>query len=862
MEILVNFLDFRSKASRISRMTKKSSSPKRSASRSPRRRNRRKKKKRSPRLRPPKFTTRKSPRGKMNRIDEEQSSFGSRGDEWSRSDSPLGKNKKPLFNYSPEAIISCKMIQPPAKWRTDSPQRPVVHSPHPIPLSSQSEDGGSSSHGYTPSGSRHQQGYQRSPPSTIIQNPAPYSHQTYNMPYQPPMTHSRYNPQKYTPYQQPYQYHPHPGRSMPRPQSPLTPTSPSATSTGREQEFQRSPVNVSDWTPTMEAPFLQKPQQPVTSERYFAPTPATRPVRLPINRPRNRLRPRLFRRRKQVAVRGNECYANPPASYYEGDQYVSAHDRTCPYSRYNLSKCTKTNCDPSEMLGRCSTACHACGPRCSEHCNHVRSPRRRRRIKKCPGPPGYLEAPVQQYPQPEPQPVAPQADRACQYSPLTGMCEPPFVPALSIKDTSEMNISTRSCEDYNCPKAACNPPNPFQPTFSSNSLGSSDGDKCDAGCQRSCNSNVANQHPCPAAFGTNSVATSALKCDTSCQNSCNDNVSKHSVGVATSPVSHHSTGTGVSVPVSIGVPSQKSCDDTTCSAGGIKFQLTQPELIEQPTEIFDMSNPQNIQGGFSPPQSLYSSPKTLAASSARSILSLYDQTQPEVYGGYMYYPDQGGVVQSHIPIVEAGQYRDNKASYLRSNLSQRTLEGNASMAQTAPGIFETQTETRSTPRSLAMTGTNSQPSNQNLFTPQYHTPSYQLPTSGFQDLKNTGVQCDPAQSGQQPVVMRDALIQNSECEEGDCYCTDGMEGGDIKFSKGTSPMSRPQQWNSAERPAGGRKCLCHIKIGLGSPKARVRTAKHRPAIRKRPVWRHGMRDEPNRPRKDLYSIGSKFNKKS
>ena len=174
--------------------------------------------------------------------------------------------------------------------------------------------------------------------------------------------------------------------------------------------------------------------------------------------PRRPLRKRLAPRTPKVQkTSGNECYHNPPSSYHEGDQYVSAHDRNCAFSRYNLTKCTKDNCEPSDVLGKCSTACHACGPACSRlgcrkgmQSSGRGSPLRRRRMlrKRCPGP-------QQDYGPDEGQfAMTPVQSNSSHYSPASGMLEPPAEPQgiLSIKNVSEIHItSIRSVSDDDSP---------------------------------------------------------------------------------------------------------------------------------------------------------------------------------------------------------------------------------------------------------------------------------------------------------------------------------------------------------------------------------------------------------------------------
>ena len=310
--------------------------------------------------------------------------------------------------------------------------------------------------------------------------------------------------------------------------------------------------------------------------------------RKPVKRPLSR-RP-IRKRRSLKPVSGNECYANPPPSYFAGDHLVSAHDRTCQYSPYNLSRCTKTNCSPSPYLGKCATTCLACGPNCqrggchrSPRSSPIRRPLRRRKLRKrCPGPKSATTHESQYY------------------SPASGMSEPPAAAQgiLSIKNVSEISITSfksdsndgsgcgdqgqdlqfeeysedqgeEECEevpgqveevfDFQVPQGYNNPAlegDQFEEEFECS--------MCDASCQNSCNQNYI-----PPVTKVD-VATSMLsgaddddeKCDASCQNSCNSERFKQPVlCTATSPISspHNSRQSiGTSMEVSF-------CNDKTCA---------------------------------------------------------------------------------------------------------------------------------------------------------------------------------------------------------------------------------------------------------------------------------------------------------
>ena len=148
-----------------------------------------------------------------------------------------------------------------------------------------------------------------------------------------------------------------------------------------------------------------------------------------------------------------------------------------------------------------------------------------------------------------------------------------------------------------------------------------------------------------------------------------------------------------------------------------------------------------------------------------------------------------------------------------------------------------------------------------------------------------GVQVNQDQFSEHSTIMRNAKTQNGEVDASDCFCSSapcgtGTAGKEVRFSKGTSPMRAGGGYpmpSFTPSPAvstgcGGAmyeqgddsndKCLCHIKIGIGSQNgSSFKNGKHPFRVnqmRKRPTWKHGSREEPRRPRKDLYKLGGRY----
>ena len=598
------------------------------------------------------------------------------------------------MDYSPETYLGLEPPRP--RWRTDLSKPNMIHSPHPVPISpSQERDG------YSSRGSR---SFSESYLNAL--SPASTSVTSFASPATPmgsPNIGPQASPLSPPPLLLPINRTPSPvnvGRNQPGSAvttctavksnnsygsfkafgDPKTAPSPMQfTSNLNQQGDQFGPHNSTAVVLPAQAGFYL-PQD--RSPDPFSP-------RSPSGSPKRRRFKRSPRRH-----RSKECYANPSPRYYSGDAHVSAHDRTCPYSRYNLSRCTKDNCSPSEFLKRCATTCHSCGPSCKNKCCYPYLSRRRKTTSRgCPGPyyslEGYDEPPLQQvdmnqgygegqydprynkkenmmnpgYYQGQMQPMdvmkqgkrfekEPESqsaekgnleDRACQYSPTTRRCHPPNVPVLSLKDTSEINISVdfgggSSHGSASTPSkhTACgtlpayiNRELPAELQHLKSETGSMNSQQM--GSQQMALS-AHNMSASAGRFGgppgSGGLPKTRPMCDVSCQNSCAADRSTHCIGTETTPVQSPSlqeTGTSMS---RMGF---NTCNRSTCHSLNSRLQMTEPLVIEQATEIFDQSNADSIHQKNFQLQNTYGQPLSARHLGSPNNQPIYSQIQGNQY---------------------------------------------------------------------------------------------------------------------------------------------------------------------------------------------------------------------------------------